>query len=141
MLYGLCFFVYIKKDNIYKGITEDAEIRFNNSNYELDRPSPKGKNKKVIALIKDELGGKSMEEFVGLRAKTCSYLVDNGSKDKKAKSTKVHVIKKLKLKDYKNCLKGTQLENKINQLEKVLEKANNKFIKKQQTNIKNISNI
>ena len=124
MLYSLCFIVYIKKDNIYKGITEDAEIRFNNSNYELDRPSLKGKNKKVIALIKDELAGKSMEEFVGLRAKTCSYLVDNGSKDKKSKKhTKMRAIKKLKLKNYKNCLKGTQLENKINQLEKVLEKA------------------
>ena len=97
MLYSLCFIVYIKKDNIYKGITEDAEIRFNNSNYELDRPSPKGKNKKVIALIKDELGGKSMEEFVGLRAKTCSYLVDNGSKDKKSKKHKNACHKKTEI--------------------------------------------
>ena len=52
-------------------------------------------------------------------AKTYSYLIDNGSKDKKAKGTKKGVIKrKLKFKDYKNCLKATQLENKINKLEK-----------------------
>ena len=35
--------------------------------------------KKVIGLIKDELGWKIMENFVGLKAKTCSYLIDNGS--------------------------------------------------------------
>ena len=38
--------------------------------------------------MKDELGGKILANFVGLRAKTYSYLIDNGSKDKKAKDTK-----------------------------------------------------
>ena len=42
----------------------------------------------VIGLIKDELGGKIMKEFAGFRAKTYSYLIDNGSEDKKAKGTK-----------------------------------------------------
>ena len=88
------------------------------SNYELecnsiDRPLPKGKNKKVIGLMKDELGGKIMTKFVGLRAKTYSYLIDDGSEDKKAKSTKKCVIKrKLKFENYKSCLEGTQPENK-----------------------------
>ena len=36
-----------------------------NSNYELDRPLNKGKNKKVICLMKDELGRKIMKKFVG----------------------------------------------------------------------------
>ena len=48
------FIVYIKTDDIYKDIAEDVETRFDTSNYELDRPLPKGKNKKVIRLIKDE---------------------------------------------------------------------------------------
>ena len=48
----------------------------------------KEKIKKVIGLIKDELGGKIMTRFVGLKAKTYSYLIDDGSEDKKAKSTK-----------------------------------------------------
>ena len=50
---------------------------------------PKGNNKKVIGKFKDELGGeKIMTEFVPLRRKTYSYLMDDGGSDKKAKGTK-----------------------------------------------------
>ena len=63
------FIVSIETDNIYKDITEDVETRFHTSVDELDRPLPKGKNKKVIGLMKDELGGKIMTKFVGLKAK------------------------------------------------------------------------
>ena len=60
-----------------------------------------------------------MTKFVGLRAKTYSYLIDDGSEDKKAKGTKKCVIKrKLKFEKYKSSLEATQLENKINYLEK-----------------------
>ena len=52
------FLVLIKRDNSYKDIVEDVETRFYFSNYELDKPPPKGKNKKVIRLMKDELGQK-----------------------------------------------------------------------------------
>ena len=62
--------VFIKTDGIYQNIAENVETRFDSSNYESDRPLPKGKNKKVIGLMKDESGGKIMIEFVGLRAKT-----------------------------------------------------------------------
>ena len=69
--------------------------------------------------MKDKLGGKIMTKFVGLRAKTYSYLIDDGREDKKAKGTKKCVIKKkLKFENYKNCLEATQLQNKINHLEK-----------------------
>ena len=64
-----CFIVYIKTVDIYKDIEEDVETRFDTSNYELDRPLPTRKNKKVIGLMKDELGGKIITKFVGLRAK------------------------------------------------------------------------
>ena len=56
-------------------------------NYELDRPLPRGKNKKVIGSMKDEFGGKIMVKVLGLTAKTYNYLIDNGSEDKKAKGT------------------------------------------------------
>ena len=70
--------------------------------------------------MKDDLGGQIMREFVGLRAKTYSYLKDNKYEDKKTtKGTKKCVIKrKLNFQDYKSCLEAAQIENKINHLEK-----------------------
>ena len=74
----------------------------------------------MIGLMKDELGGKTMTKFVGLRVDMCSYLIDDDSEDKKAKETKTCVIKKkLKLENYKNCFEATQLENKIYYPEKI----------------------
>ena len=50
--------------------------------------------------------------------KTHSYLIDDGSEDKKGKDTKRCVMKrKLKFENYKNCLEATQIQNNINYLE------------------------
>ena len=79
----------------------------------LDRLLPKGKNKKVIQLMKNELTGKIVIKFVGLRAKSYSYLIDDGSEDKKAKNRKKLIIKgNFKFENYKNSLEATQFENK-----------------------------
>ena len=60
-----------------------------------------------------------MKEFVGLRARTYSYLKENYDEDKKAKGTEKCAIKrKLKLQDYKNCLKAAQVDRKVKYLEK-----------------------
>ena len=50
------FIVYVKTDDIHKDIAEDVERRFDTSNCEIDILLPKGKNKKVLGLMKDELG-------------------------------------------------------------------------------------
>ena len=73
---------------IFIGVAEDVETRFDTSNCDLDRPLSKGKNKKVIELMKDEIGGKIMTKFVRLKAKTCIYVIDDGSEDKKNKRHK-----------------------------------------------------
>ena len=108
------FIVYIKTGDTYKDIAEDVETRFDTSNYELDRPLPKEETKKVTGLMKDELGGKIMTKFVGLKATTYNYLIDDSSEYNKRKRHKKYVIKwKLKLQKYRNCLEATQLNNKI----------------------------
>ena len=71
--------------DFYKDIANDVEKRFDTSNYEVDRPLSTGKNKKVIGLMKDELGGRIITEFVALRPKTYSYLTDDCKEDKKLK--------------------------------------------------------
>ena len=63
------FIMSIKTNHFYKDIANDVEKRFDTSNYELNRALPTGKNKKVIGLMKDELGGKIITEFVTLRPK------------------------------------------------------------------------
>ena len=99
------FIMHNKTEDFYKDIANDFEKRFDTSNYEVDRPLPAGKNKKVIGLMKDELGGKIIKEFVALRPKTYSYLTDDCEEDKKAKGTKKCVIKRvIKFNDYKDCL-------------------------------------
>ena len=52
------FILNIKTNDFYNGIVNDVENRFDTSNYEVNRPLPMGKNKKIIGLIKNELGGK-----------------------------------------------------------------------------------
>ena len=99
----------------------------------------KEKNEKRIGLIKDELGGQIMKEFVGLKANANSYLKDNNTVDEKAKGTKKWVVKrKLKFQDYKNCLEAAQIENKINHLKKT--KTDVDIVKEDQKEfIKNIN--
>ena len=105
------FIVYIKTDYIYKYIAEDVETRFDTPIFELARP---------LSKSKDELGGRIMAKFIGLRTKIYSYSIDGSSEDKKAKRTKKCVIKrKLKFENYKNWLEATQLDNKIKYLEKI----------------------
>ena len=104
------FVIHIKAEDFYEDIANDVEEWFDTFNYDNNRPLPIGKNKKVIGLFKDELGGKIMMEFVGLGAKTNAYLMDNNSEHKKAKGTKKSVIKReLMFKNYKDCQSNDEI--------------------------------
>ena len=83
------FISHIKTEGVFEDIADDVKKRFDTSNYEVNSPLPTGKNKKVIGLMKDKLGGKTMTEFVALRPKTNSYLMDDSNSDNKAKGTKI----------------------------------------------------
>ena len=82
------FIVRVKANDIYENITDDVETRFGTWNFELNRPQPKGKNKKVIGVMKDQLDEKTMKTTDGVRTETYSYLVDDGGEKKKIKSYK-----------------------------------------------------
>ena len=121
------FVINVKTEDFYKDISNDVEKWFDTSNYvENDkRLLPIGKNKKVIGLFKDELGGKIITEFVALRAKVYTYLIDGYNDDdyhknkiisKKAKGTKKCVIKReLVIENYKDSLLNDKITLKSQQ--------------------------
>ena len=110
------FVIHIKTEDFYEDIAGDVEEWFYTTNYEEDdkRPLPIAKNKKVIGLFKDELGGKIMKEFCALRAKTYAYLMDDDSEKKKSKGTKRYVMKRrLMFENYKDCLFNNKIILKL----------------------------
>ena len=76
--------------------------------------------------MKDDLGGKITKKFAGLTAKTYSYLIDDGSEDKKAKDTNRYAINKIKFDEYKTCL----------EVKRQSSKDNKKFIKSYKLRLK-----
>lgn len=64
-------------------LARDAEERLDTSNSQVQRPLVMSKNKKVVVLIKDELGGKIMKKIVALRSNMYTYLTDEDHVDKK----------------------------------------------------------
>ena len=98
----------IKTEDFYEDIAQDEEMKFDTSSgysKEDSRPLPIELNKKVIGLMKDEIGGKKMTEFVTLRPKLYAYRKLDGVEDKKCKGIRKCVVKKtLDFDDYKKCL-------------------------------------
>ena len=76
------FIVQVKTEDVYADLVEDNEITFDISNYEIVRPLPIGEKRKVIVLMKDEIRGRLMNEFVALRSKMHSYQINGHCVDK-----------------------------------------------------------
>ena len=99
------FVINIKTNDFYKDISKNVKERFDTSNYTYDRPLPIGINKKVVGLMKDELGGGIITEFVALRPKAYSYKTNDHIELKKGKGTKKCLVSRmLRFSDYKSCL-------------------------------------
>ena len=97
----------IKTEDFYKAISGDVKDRFDTSDYPPNHPSgiPTGCNEKVLGMFKDEVAGKIIEEFVGLRTKLFSYKMFEGKESKKCKGVIKSVVNKsITHEDYKNCL-------------------------------------
>ena len=101
------FLYEIETEDFYKDISGDVRDRFDTSDYKEGHPSgiPTGINKKVLGMFKDEAAGKIIKEFVGLRAKLYSYIMEEGEENKKCKGVKKQVVEEnITHEDYKTCL-------------------------------------
>ena len=101
------FLYEIQTEDFYKDISGDVKDRFDTSDYPENHPSgiPTGINKKVLGMFKDEAAGKTIKEFVGLRAKLYSYKMDEGKENKRCKGIKKAVVEKsITHENYKTCL-------------------------------------
>ena len=86
---SLCY--EIQSDDFFQDISADVKEKLDTSNFPKIHPSniPTGINKKVIGMMKDEAGGKIIEEFVGLRSKLYSVRMHEDKKEEKnAKESK-----------------------------------------------------
>ena len=102
------FLYEIETEDFYKDISGDVKDRFDTSDYKENHPSgiPTGINKKVLGMFKDEAAGKNIKEFVGLRAKLYSFIMEDGKENKRCKGVKKQVVESsITHEDYKTCLR------------------------------------
>ena len=102
------FLYEIETEDFYKDISGDVKDRFDTSDYPKNHPSgiPTGINKKVLGMFKDEAAGKRIKEFVGLRAKLYSFIMEDGKENKRCKGVKKQVVESsITHEDYKTCLR------------------------------------
>ena len=108
----------IRTEDFYKDIAQDIKTKFDTSDYPKDHPSGilTGVNKKVIGMFKDEVAGKQIKSFVGLRPKLYLFEVEDDKTTKKCKGMKKNVVKKsIQMEDYKKCLfSGEKQMRKMN---------------------------
>ena len=97
----------IKTKDFYKDISKDILTKFDTSDYSSNHPSgiPTGVNKKVIGMFKDEVAGRQITHFIGLRPKLYTFKIEDGNTTKKCKGVKKNVVKKgIDFEHYFECL-------------------------------------
>lgn len=95
----------LQTTDVYADMLPDGEELFDTSDYPKDHPLYSTKNKKVIGKMKDETAGIPIREFVGLRPKMYSFLLEGGKEKKTAKGVKKSVKEReIRHADFKGCL-------------------------------------
>ena len=97
----------IQTEDFYKDIAADVKTKFDTSDYPSEHPSGilTGVNKKVIGMFKDEVAGKQITHFIGLRPKLYSFKIEEGKNVKKCKGIKKSVVSKgITFEHYFECL-------------------------------------
>ena len=99
----------IKTEDVYEDFINNKEM-FYFSNYSAKSKYYDDSNKLDIGKMKDETGGVATEDFVGLKPKMYSFLVDN-NEDKKAKNVNKNVVAKISHNEYKDVLLKTNVKD------------------------------
>ena len=102
---SFCYYIKTKKD-FYKIIKEDLDW-FDFSNYNKGHENYNNDNHLVPGKMKDEMGGKIIDEFVGLRSKMYSLTVQNQQDKKAAKGFLRSIQKDIRHEDYLRCIDET----------------------------------
>ena len=86
----------IKTKDFYLDICPDVRDKFDTSDYHSIHPSGiiTGANRKVIGMFKDEVAGKQITLFVGLRPKLYSFRIEEEREVRKCKGIKKNIVKK-----------------------------------------------
>ena len=107
----------IKTEDFYEDFSNDKEM-FGFSNYLNKSKYYNNSNKLVIRKIKDETGDVATEEFVGLKPKMTSFLVDDNSEHKKAKGVNRNVVTTISHNEHKDVLLNNKcLRHSMNRIQ------------------------
>ncbi|CAH3181174.1 unnamed protein product, partial [Porites evermanni] len=115
----------IKTKDFYLDICPDVRDKFDTSDYPSIHPSGiiTGANKKVIGMFKDEVAGRQISHFVGLRPKLYSFKIEEDREVRKCKGIKKNVVKKkLDFDDYVKCLFSGEKEMRKMKIIRISEK-------------------
>ena len=93
----------IETEDVYKDFSNDKEM-FDFSNYSTKSKHYDNSNKLVVGKMKDEKAGVATEEFVGVRPRMYSDLVDDNSEHKKPKGVNKNVVATISHNEYKDVL-------------------------------------
>ena len=97
----------IQTKDFYHDISSDVHLKFDTSDYPSSHPSgiPTGLNKKVIGMFKDEVAGRQITHFIGLRPKLYSFKIEEDKDVRKCKGIKKNVVSKgITFEHYFECL-------------------------------------
>ena len=92
----------IKSEDVYEDFSSDKEM-FHFSSYSTKSKYYDDSSNWVIGKMKDKTGGVAIKEFVGLKPKMYSFLVDN-NEHKKAKVVNRNVVATITHHEYKDVL-------------------------------------
>ncbi|XP_060848275.1 uncharacterized protein LOC132927701 [Rhopalosiphum padi] len=96
----------VSTDDFYSDLADNPNLRSrtDTSNLPPDHACYTSTRKRIPGLFKDETGGRTMYEFVALRAKSYAYDIENATTIR-AKGIRGHVIRNhLTFEDHKRCL-------------------------------------